>query len=331
MRAVDCVRLELADRLGELSGASASMGTLLPRFPEDIFRTGVARTHVSPAVHCSTAASIAVVVSYLIATSGTIQRSCEMEGVEGDVHLVLSNILGVTLGGFAAVLWRRRQAKRPSQLQRAIKQFRKRLLSRVSRHCPMPVERGPYRAVSISSLMEFHHAFSDFIQAESAYYVSSNICQPVTRPEQLSVAELLGARKTTFFVSYFWGQPFEQLVRALGLHATTYDSEDAPKSEFGYWVDCLSNNQWRVEEELGDGLTCASFYLALRSPSCQGFCLVLDEQATPLMRGWALLEVAQSFQRQEDSGTFQISLCSHQGVVGEGGCSGVLLGQWLSC
>ena len=313
-RAVDCVRLELVDMQ---NGPSASMGTLLPRFPEDVFRTSIACKYVSPAVHCATTTSIAVMASCLISTSGMIRMGCGMEEGLGEYLLVFSNMLGPILAGLAAVAWRRRQSKRPSQLQRAITQFRRRLLSR---YCPTPRKPGPFCATSVSSLEDFHDAFSDFIQVEQTYYVVSNIISPLTRPEKMSLAELLGPLEITFFVSYAWIAPFQQLVTAVREHArvSSYGSQEE-QNLFGYWICCFSCNGWQLEMGNGD-LSQAPFCLALGHASCRGLCLVMDEQALPLTRGWTVMELWVAVQNQVD-----VCLCGHQGVVGDDRCSGDFL------
>ena len=311
VRAVDCVRLELVD---VQDGPFASMGTLLPRFPEDVLRTGTACKYVSPAVHCATTTSIAVMVSFLIAASGMIHMGCGMEGFGGYL-LVFSNMFGPMVAGLVALMWRRRQSKRPSQLQRAIKQFRRRLLSRC---CPTSRDPGPFCAINISSLMDFHNAFSDFIQAENTYYVVSNIISPVTRPERMSLAELLGPQETTVFVSYCWLAPFQQLVAAVREHER-FSGSQQEQSPAGYWICCFSNNQWQLD--MGDGdVSRAPFCLALGHVSCRGLCLVMDEQALPLTRGWTVMELMVAVKHQVD-----VCICGHQGVVGDDRCSGDFL------
>lgn len=53
----------------------------------------------------------------------------------------------------------------------------------------------------------------------------------------------------------------------------------------------LSNNQWRIEEELGSGdLVRSSFYLALTDVRTVATVMLLDEEATALSRVWCLFE-----------------------------------------
>jgi len=83
----------------------------------------------------------------------------------------------------------------------------------------------------------------------------------------------------------------------------------------------LSNNQWEIGAELGNGdWTQSSFYLALRSPSCKGTCMVLDADALPLTRSWCLFEVVQTYRlTQEELGSIfhGLSYCTNRGVIGQ--------------
>ena len=65
-----------------------------------------------------------------------------------------------------------------------------------------------------------------------------------------------------------------------------------------YWVCSFSNNQWQLNEELGDGSGWqqCSFYLALRSGHCLGTTMVVDDDAMPLERSWCLFELLHTFQ-----------------------------------
>lgn len=56
----------------------------------------------------------------------------------------------------------------------------------------------------------------------------------------------------------------------------------------------MSINQWRISKELGSHWTESSFYLALRSETCVGTLMVLDDKLQPLTRWWCMFEVLQS-------------------------------------
>jgi hypothetical protein len=118
------------------------------------------------------------------------------------------------------------------------------------------------------------------------YYLCSNLVKPLTMQVALSYAELVGPSSVQWFVSHFWGMPFEHFIRCLKGHA--------PVQMTSYWICTFSNNQWKVSEELGHGnVEDSSFYLALRG-GCQGTLFVLDEEVLPLTRSWCLFELFQT-------------------------------------
>lgn len=91
-----------------------------------------------------------------------------------------------------------------------------------------------------------------------------------------------------------------------------------------YWVCSFSNNQWQLNEELGDGSGWqqCSFYLALRSGHCLGTTMVFDDDAMPLERSRCLFELLQTFQSSQDEQQFQgLFLCTPSGVLNTGMCS----------
>jgi len=88
-----------------------------------------------------------------------------------------------------------------------------------------------------------------------------------------------------------------------------------------YWVCFLSNNQWHVSQEVGDGnWKSSSFYKTLTSGICHGTCMVLDADALPLTRSWCLFEVLQTYRlvhHQGAGGVFDgLKFCTSRGVLG---------------
>ncbi|CAE7251563.1 unnamed protein product, partial [Symbiodinium necroappetens] len=114
---------------------------------------------------------------------------------------------------------------------------------------------------------------------------SANLVIPLTEPFKLSYAELAGPSETA-------------------------RTKEASETVAGYWICTLSNNQWKVVEELGSGdWTESSFFKALRAPSCRG-----------TARSWCLFEVLQtSIRTMEDSNFLGFRLCTSTGVLNEGG------------
>lgn len=157
------------------------------------------------------------------------------------------------------------------------------------------------------------------------YYICPNIIKPLTKAAQLSYAELVGCYELQWFVSHFWGMQFRHFVASLQQHA---QAAGADWQSQRYWVCTFANNQWSVEEELGSGCEQSSFYLALRSPSCRGTAMVLDEQAWPLTRSWCLFELTQTMLLTDHQrGRFDgLALCTSTGPLGAGGSVDVALG-----
>eukprot|EP00930_Biecheleria_cincta_P023629 TRINITY_DN17041_c0_g2_i1.p1 TRINITY_DN17041_c0_g2~~TRINITY_DN17041_c0_g2_i1.p1 ORF type:complete len:1220 (-),score=161.77 TRINITY_DN17041_c0_g2_i1:138-3770(-) len=175
-------------------------------------------------------------------------------------------------------------------LARKRHRFRQRLLTR---HAPSSCERGPGRAIGADKLVELLDYFHDYIRNRDMYYVAANLLRPLTKPDRLSYAELVGPHKVTWFVSHYWGMKFKDFVSSLQNMAVDACVLDWTRSRF--WVCSFSNNQWKLVTELGGGNPLeSSFYLALQSPSCQGTAMVLDEHAHPLKRSWCLFEILQT-------------------------------------
>ena len=92
----------------------------------------------------------------------------------------------------------------------------------------------------------------------------------VTR-QQLSYAELAGPKRVTWFVSHFWGTSFRHFVKSLTKHAESLEGEvnrafSMASSAINYWICSLSNNQWQIQQELGDGDLDPSDFLGFLGP-----------------------------------------------------------------
>jgi len=152
------------------------------------------------------------------------------------------------------------------------------------------------------------------------YYIHSNLIMPLTEPEKLSYAELVGASSVDFFVSHYWGHQFRLLTESLRRHAKHWRADDHWK-DTTYWICSFSNNQWNLKEELPGDCDESSFYIALRDAGCKGTAMVLDEKAEPLQRSWCLFELLQTFRLSQERGEdFNgLSLCTASGVLNGGG------------
>ena len=193
----------------------------------------------------------------------------------------LLEVLMLLIGALVAVAvhWWFRPGKRP--LERDLCRFAAQSKFE-TRQCP----KGPGRAICLQQLEELYNFFSHHIGSRNMYYLCSNLVKPLTMQVALSYAELVGPSSVQWFVSHYWGMPFEHFIRCLKGHASVQTTS--------YWICTFSNNQWKVGEELGHGnVEDSSFYLALRG-GCQGTLFVLDEEVLPLTRSWCLFELFQT-------------------------------------
>lgn len=185
---------------------------------------------------------------------------------------------------------------------------------------PQECPRGPSRAVKGGQLWCFYDTFEPFIRSRTLYYVVANIIKPLTREAQLSYAEVAGPHETGWFCSHFWGTSFAHFVRSICKHAeAACGLHGCAWQDITYWICSFSNNQWRIQEELGISWESSSFYLALKSPRCCGTAMVVDDYAMPLTRAWCLFEVLQTRLKENEADNFQgLWLCTSSGVLHEG-------------
>ncbi|CAL1139956.1 unnamed protein product [Cladocopium goreaui] len=180
---------------------------------------------------------------------------------------------------------------------------------------PQKVPRGAARALEVESISNLLVQFQFFIGNRNMYYVSTNILLPITEPLALSFAEMVGPKQTKYFVSHYWGTPFEHAMHSVVKHAQL--AEGRRWKHAPYWICSFSNNQWDIEEELGSGdLAQSSFYLALTDPRTCATVMLLDEEAKALSRAWCLFEVLQTCLLSQRIPTFQgLLLCTPSGVL----------------
>lgn len=293
---VDEYRVQLA----QVKVAESSEGIFLMRSPEEFFRikTGM---HVNPITQALVAVVFAVGLTWF--------EQLWLPARDNAIYSSGIHFLGIVFALMVAGLRRWRHAQNPTRLQARIEDFREKLLAANPR--PQPSERGPHRAVTAADIQSLYDYFGDFIADRNAYYLDANITRPLTQPFRLSISELIGPRIVTFFVSHWWGTPFQTFVRAIRQHAeyVTDRVSSSPTSvgdsweTVSYWICFLSNNQWELLDEMGHGdWHNSSFFLTLESHKCRATCMVLDGQAMPLKRSWCLFEVLQTYKLQEASG-----------------------------
>eukprot|EP00931_Biecheleriopsis_adriatica_P049641 TRINITY_DN28717_c0_g2_i1.p1 TRINITY_DN28717_c0_g2~~TRINITY_DN28717_c0_g2_i1.p1 ORF type:complete len:1287 (+),score=208.52 TRINITY_DN28717_c0_g2_i1:42-3902(+) len=183
---------------------------------------------------------------------------------------------------------------------------------------PQTCPRGPSRAVTCGQLLDLLQYFQGFIIERNMYYLCANIVLPLTKPHQLSYAELAGPKDVVWFVSHFWGSPFRHFVDSIRKHSQSV-SGPTDWRMLSYWVCTFSNNQWRVKEEVGTHCEDSSFHLALRSRTCTGTAMVMDGDALPLTRSWCLYEVLTTLNLTQLRSDFQgLWLCTDTGVLNRG-------------
>mmetsp|Transcript_14636 Transcript_14636/g.17312 ORF Transcript_14636/g.17312 Transcript_14636/m.17312 type:complete len:604 (+) Transcript_14636:50-1861(+) len=126
-----------------------------------------------------------------------------------------------------------------------------------------------------------------------------------------SFAQLLNPEglDVDYFVSHFWGHPFEQTMKALTKFSEgVYEDigKDNP-DDIVFWICLFAVNQHQKAKEVGASLEHAPFNVALAKAN-HGAVMVLDGQAKPMQRIWCLHEVSranefkQSFQLITDEG-----------------------------
>lgn len=215
--------------------------------------------------------------------------------------------------------------------RRRVSQLKKRLDAyalKVREVCPTPsvCKPGPDRAIRAGIVVNLLDYFETFIRDRSMYYVVSNIVMPLTKDEQVSLAELVGPSSVEWFVSHFWGSSFRDFCASIRKHAECANMSLPSWENASYWICSFSNNQHKIEEEIGTAGDCSdsSFCMALMSQSCQGTCMVIDPSARPLTRSWCLFELLKTIQRDEDQqvSSFKgLFFCTSSGVINHGRAS----------
>eukprot|EP00435_Cladocopium_sp_Y103_P038084 s423_g10.t1 len=178
---------------------------------------------------------------------------------------------------------------------------------------------GAERSISAGQLDELQTFFASVLDNRDMYWVCDEIVKPLTQKKQVSYAELVGCGMVRWFISHWWGMHFNLTVKSILRHAKEQTGED-----MRYWVCTFSNNQWKMSEEIPPLAppSESSFYKALRSPSCLGTCMILDERVVPLSRAWCLFELLQTFLIQDQVPTREsLNILTSSGVMNSGKCS----------
>lgn len=300
--------------------AEASSGWMTVQFAQELYKTKGALAHkVSPLVNLLMMGTLIVPLystSVVLVADSTRRASARW-------LLSAAPFFGILLAALAAFFIRSHEWAMATPMSSRIHMYRGLLAQTNPEPCPVP--RGPRRAVTAGHLRTLFETFADLIQDRDAYYLDKAITKPVTRPLRLSMSEVMGPGEIKFFVSHYWGTCFKHFVEAVKCHA-----QQAGESNWAtetYWICFLSNNQWDVKSELGDGdWRSSSFYLALQSNECRATCMIVDTDALPLTRAWCLFEVLQTYKlshTREDFGG--LLFCTSQGTIGVHGCFDITL------
>ncbi|CAJ1378356.1 unnamed protein product [Effrenium voratum] len=222
---------------------------------------------------------------------------------ETELALALSipMLMALTLRAYFGVIkWRR-----PSPLKLRLQQF-----SATLKPHPKTCERGPKRAIQAQMVVRLCKHFSSFLGLRrSMYYVCSHLVVPICKKFQVSFAERVGPQEADFFVSHFWGTPFHDFCESLHHHAVRISDNDKERSwtTISYWICTFSNNQFKVQEELGEDQDYknSSFYMALEHGQCKGTVMMLDKDVRMLTRSWCLFELLETIKLEKSKSGFE--------------------------
>ena len=117
---------------------------------------------------------------------------------------------------------------------------------------------------------------------------------PASPAKECCFAQLLNpdGLEVDYFVSHWWGHPFERTVQALDNFAKFVYKKIGKKSpdDVVFWVCLFAVNQHQAKEEVGSTPEEGPFNAGL-AHARHGAVMVLDERAMPLERIWCLYEV----------------------------------------
>jgi len=289
IKAIDHSRLMLIvdSDFGEGLPLESSMGSLRVELSKAVFCTGLLRVPTVALVSILSSATIGLEVAKGIAVE----------------HVALIVAVALCLALLLCYL-----SAKPTTIASKIGMFRSEIL-KTPPWLSFRSSGPPERAISAGQLHHFLDFFQSFLHNRNMYYCVSNLVIPITQKEQLAFSEFVGAGMVDFFVSHFWGGAFREFAETISAHARTWaGSGPGPGAkswrDLRYWICSFSNNQWQLKKEMPGDIYCSSFYLALRSPTCRGTVMVLDQEAKPLTRVWCLFELLQTFDLEDSNPDF---------------------------
>eukprot|EP00931_Biecheleriopsis_adriatica_P074261 TRINITY_DN48361_c0_g1_i1.p1 TRINITY_DN48361_c0_g1~~TRINITY_DN48361_c0_g1_i1.p1 ORF type:complete len:826 (-),score=149.19 TRINITY_DN48361_c0_g1_i1:15-2492(-) len=119
------------------------------------------------------------------------------------------------------------------------------------------------------------------------YFLGSHFLKPLTAHHCCSFTELVaaGPQPPQWFVSHWWGTPFQQTHSLLNFHALR---RELPVST-AYWICTFANNQHDLSG-LAGSLLQTPFVKAILSKQCMGTLTLFDNKVTTFTRIWCVLE-----------------------------------------
>jgi len=171
-------------------------------------------------------------------------------------------------------------------------------------------------------LREFKSRWKHYLRYQSAsrraltpeanmYDAVQSWIKPDTAPTQSAFASLCKFGPVNTFVSHWWGSPLPHTLESLERHCNGDEAQRV-------WICSLANNQWRLKEEMGDGVNASPFRQALASQSCNSMALMLDSDGAPLKRFWCLYEIMTVIILRSEGKIMEFDLCTPEGVINRG-------------
>ncbi|CAK9011013.1 Uncharacterized protein SCF082_LOCUS10906 [Durusdinium trenchii] len=282
--ALDSRRLEITSLSGDVFVADASGGHFMLSLPGTFWYGQLYQ--VCPVM-------VLIVVLFAVGLSAIQYGSPPLSFV-----LILSAIELMLAFWMRVIYWKTQQYRSP--LSRRVQQYNRILDEQHPK--PKACPRGAQRAVTAFQLFDLYDFFQAFIKGRNMYYLDPNLVRPLTKKHRLSFAERVGPSQVDFFISHWWGTPFMNFCESVKRHAIhmCHSEDESDWKKIAYWICTFSNNQYRVQEELGGhSHEESSFYLALHSPKCKGTAMIMDEEASLLKRSWCLFELLQTVRKSE--------------------------------
>lgn len=173
-----------------------------------------------------------------------------------------------------------------------------------------------YCGIAAGVLADLLEHYRPFILDRNMHYVVRNIVEPLTESAQVSFAALWGGRRVMHFVSHSWLTPFTEFVDTIEHHARAVAGQDWRAQT--YWICSFSNNQWRIEAELGNSIMESAFARVISGGVVRDLVMVLDAQVQPLQRVWCLFELLLATKER-----LNVVFATPMGIVGDPNCVSV--------